>query len=248
MNPDDLFEYIDKIIKPALEEYSRERNVNLDDLMLRCVELKNTGLFNYKGKQSTVYNRFVSNNITTLGELFDAYDNNNLDYGKNELKSNHNYYIHDEIDGMVSLLRFKFLLIEPVRIRELLNYQIHMDLNINVSQASHQYGFPGDVCHSVYVTGFVSMEVFNKIDEFYKILKSCGFDQTAVKALIDIAYYQKIEGITLGDFLTGLSLDVISDRFYKGPQELKTFSNILNIIRDICEVYNNKDVQKHKMV
>ena len=73
----------------------------------------------YKGGQSTVYNRLHDNNITNLKELFLTYD---LDYGKNELKNNHNYYIHNEIDGIITLLKYKFLGIDSENLEMLLNY------------------------------------------------------------------------------------------------------------------------------
>ena len=112
MNPEDLLEYLENIIKPALEKYAEERNIDIEQLLLESITLENTGLFNYKGKQSTVYNRLKNNNISTLKELFDLYDSNSIDYGKNELK--YNYYIHNEIDGIVALLKFRFLGIKVI--------------------------------------------------------------------------------------------------------------------------------------
>ena len=73
MNPGELLEYLDKIIKPAVEEYARERNINVEELLLECITLENTGLFNYKGRKSTVYNRLKNNHITNLKQLFDLY-------------------------------------------------------------------------------------------------------------------------------------------------------------------------------
>ena len=80
--------------------------------------------------------------------------------------------------------------------------------------------------------------------EFYKILKSCGFNQVGVKALIDIAYEQKIEGVTLGEFLSDLSLNVIKDKFSKVPQELTPFLNTLRIIIDFYKNYEMDVVYK----
>lgn len=95
MKKEELYECFE-IIK---EQYARKYNINIDEFMLEGITLESTGLFNYKGGQSTVYNRLHDNNITNLKELFLAYD---LDYGKNELKNNHNYYIHNEIDGIIT--------------------------------------------------------------------------------------------------------------------------------------------------
>ena len=115
-----------------------------------------------------------------------------------------------------------------------------MNININIDKVHVKYGYPGDVCYSVYGNEFISENIFNQIDEFYCVLKSCGFDQIGVKALIDIAYYQKIDDMSLGDFLSSLSLDVIKDRFLKVP-----FLNILSIIDDFYKTYN-KDVVHRK--
>ena len=54
MTPEQLFDYLDTIIKPALEEYAKKRNMSVDELLLDVITLENTGLFNYKGRQSTV--------------------------------------------------------------------------------------------------------------------------------------------------------------------------------------------------
>lgn len=246
MTPEQLFDYLDTIIKPALEEYAKKRNVSVDELLLDVITLENTGLFNYKGRQSTVYNRLRNNKITNLKELFTLYDSNNLDYGKNELKSNNNYYIHNEIDGIVALLRYKYLGIKNEQLSMLLEYKIHMNFDIRIGNVYYDYGFPGYVCHLVYGNKFVSKDMFNQVDEFYKILKSCGFDQTSVKALIDIAYEQKIDDISLGEFFSSLSLDVIKNRFLKVPQELKPFLNILNILIDFYKNYDKTETEVHK--
>lgn len=232
MSPEDLNEYLEKLIKPALEDLAKRRNISLEELMLEFIYLENTGLFNYKGKQSTVYNRLRNNNITNLKELFFAYDSGTIDYGKNELKSNDNYYIHNEIDGIVTLLKFKFLGIRSDKLSLLLDYNINMNYNIMISDVHCKYVFPGDVCYSVYRNEFVLPEIFNAVDEFYKVLKSCGFDQVGVKVLIDMAYEQKIENVSLGEFLCNLPIDMVGEKFVHVPQELKSFLNILNIIRD----------------
>lgn len=246
MNSEQLFDYLHNIIKPALEEYAKKRNMEVDEILLKVITLENTGLFNYRGRQSTVYNRLKNNNITNLKELFTLYDSNNLDYGKNELKSNNNYYIHNEIDGIVALLRYNYLGIKNEQLNMLLEYKIHMNFDIRVGNVYHDYGFPGYVCHLVYGNKFVSKDVFNQVDEFYKILKSCGFDQTSVKALIDIAYEQKTDNVSLGKFLLNLSLDVIKNRFLKVPQELNPFLNILNIIIDYYKNYDKIKIEVHK--
>ncbi len=244
MNPEDLLEYIENIIKPALEDYASSRNINLDELLLESISLENTGFFNYKGKQSTVYNRLRNNNITNLKELFMAYDNNTIDYGKDELKNNYNYYIHNEIDGVITLLRFKFLCKDSSRLRKLLDYKIHMNHDIKIDNVHVKYGYPGDVCYSVYGNEFILPDIIDSVDEIYKVLKSCGFDQIGVKALIDITYEKRINDVSLGEFLSNLSLTDVCEKFRCVPQELKPFLNILNTIVDFYKYYNKEENKK----
>ena len=84
MNNNELEEYL-TLIKPALEEYANKNNTTIEDILkklikddpknYRLIRLEDTNLFNYKGGQSTVYNRLQKSNIATLHELFKASDN-----------------------------------------------------------------------------------------------------------------------------------------------------------------------------
>ena len=232
MNESDFIEYMN-LLKPHLEEYAKSMNMSLEDLMLSNISIKDTGLFNYKGKQNTVYNRFKDNNIKTLKDLFDKIKNNELNYGKNVL--NHNYYIHNEINGIIELLKFKYLGIIPQSLNDLLNYQINANDKVIYFYPHPDYGFPGTIFNNVYGNEYIDKDIFKKVDEFYKILKSCGFNQTATKALIDIAYEEKINNTTLSEFLLNLPIEKINKKFNKVTRELKPFLNILRIIID----YNN---------
>ena len=98
MNPKQLEEYLDLIIMPALEQYAKENNMTLEELMLNTITIEKTGLFNYKGKQNTVFNRLHDNNIKTLKDLFLAHQNDTINYGKNNQPSNQNYYIHNKVE------------------------------------------------------------------------------------------------------------------------------------------------------
>lgn len=238
MNQKEFLEYMD-LLTPALKEYAKSKNTTIEDLMLTFITLEDTGLFNYKGKQSTVYNRFKDNNIKTLKDLFDKLNNNELNYGKNELKNNHNYYIHNEINGIITLIKYKYLGIIPESLNNLLNYQINANDRITYFHPHPDYGFPGTILNNVYGNEYINEETLKKINELYKVLKSCGFDQSATKALIDIAYEEKINNISLGEFLSNLSLEKINNQFKKINQELKAFLNILNIILDYYKNHIN---------
>ena len=234
MNPNELDKYLELIIKPALEEYAKVNNRTPEELMLNLITIEDTGLFNYKGKQNTVYNRFHDSNIKTLKDLFLAHQNNTINYGKNNNPSNDNYYIHNEIDGIISLLKYKYLRVYPDNLQELLNYQINFNFKLHISPYS-DYGYPGNVIQNK--NDIRNKEYIDSINSFYKILKSCGFNQTQTKTLIDIAYGEKIENITLSEFLSTLSIDKIKEKLKKVPQELNPFLNILNIIKDFQEEY-----------
>lgn len=235
MNPKQLKEYLELFIKPAIEEFAKENNTTVEELMLNIITIEDTKLFNYKGKQNTVYNRFHDSKIKTLKDLFLAHQNNTINYGKNNNPSNDNYYIHNEIDGIISLLKYKYLRIYPENLQELLNYPINFNFKLHINPYS-DYGYPEKIIQN-------KNDIRNKqhieiIDSLYKTLKSCGFNQTSTKVLIDILYEEKIENITLGNFLSTLSIDKIKEKFKKIPQELEPFLNILRIINDFQEEYN----------
>lgn len=40
MNKEDLEEYLDKIIKPALEEYAKENNITMEELLQQLINKK----------------------------------------------------------------------------------------------------------------------------------------------------------------------------------------------------------------
>ena len=242
---EDFLEYMN-LLNPVLEEIAKKENITLEELMLKNITLEDTGLFHYKGKQSTVYNRFIDNNIKTLKDLFDKINQNELNYGKNELKNNHNYYIHNEINGIIELIKYKYLAIIPDSLNNLLNYQINATDRITYFYPHPDYGFPGTILNNVYENEYIDEETLKKIDEFYKVLKSCGFDQSATKALIDIAYEEKINNISLGEFLSNLSLDKINQKFKKVERELKPFLNILNLLLDYYKNHYNLTTNLHK--
>lgn len=235
MKPKQLEEYLELVIKPALEQYAKVNNTTIEEIMLNTITIEDTKLFNYKGKQNTVYNRFHDSNIKTLKDLFIAHQNNTINYGKNNNPSNDNYYIHNEIDGIISLLKYKYLRIYPENLQELLNYQINFNLKLHISTYS-DYGYPGNVIQNK--KNLRNKQHIEIINSFYKTLKSCGFNQTSTKVLIDIAYEEKIENITLGNFLSTLSIDKIKEKFKKTPQELNPFLNIIKIINNFQEEYN----------
>ena len=45
MNPKELEEYLELIIKPALEQYAKVNNTTVEELMLNMITIEDTGLF-----------------------------------------------------------------------------------------------------------------------------------------------------------------------------------------------------------
>ena len=217
--------------------------MGIDDInrnySLQTITLEDTGLFNYNGGQSSVYNRLKESSINNLEDLFTQFALKTLDYGKDKLGQNN--YIHNEINGIISLLIYKYLGRIPANLNTLLKYKINMDISVSIYSYT-SYGFPGDVFKNIDKSSCFA----DNVDSFYKRLKSCGFDQTACKALIDIAYEERIVDVTLGDFLSNLSLDKIRVKFSKVQRELTPFLNILEIILDFYTKYYKVEPTSHK--
>lgn len=207
-----------------------QKDINTDLLMLKSIRLENTGLFNFKGNQSTVFNRLKDNNITTLEDLFKT---NQIQYGSKKMGDN--YYIYEEIDGIIRLLKYKYLGIYPEELKELLNFKINTFKNITI--VCCDYGYPGKIFNTAFRTSKNKNIIFQYVNEFYRVLKSCGFDQTCSKALIDIAYSNNINDVSLGEFICNLNPEEVKGIFSKVPQEYPIFINVLNII---VYFYNNE--------
>ena len=62
------------------------------------------------------------------------------------------------------------------------------------------------------------------------MFKSCGFNFTCSKALIDYAFYKKIKTEKLGEFLINVDVNEIKSFFDKVPNDYIVFLNIYNIL------------------
>lgn len=211
------------------KEMSNKNNLSVDELLLSIIKLEDTGLFNYVGGQSTAFNRLSDNNIRTLKELFEK---KQIQYGT--AKMGDNYYIYDEIDGIIRLLKYKYIGVYPEGLDALLQFKV--DTSLTVINTSVDYGFPGKIFNTVIRRTYPKHIAYEYVNEFYRTLKSCGFDQSSTKALMDIAYLKKVNNITLGDFLLNLNQEEVKEVFSRIPREYNVFVNILNII---VHFYNN---------
>ena len=213
------------------------------------VLLEDTGLFNYIGGQSHVYNRFKEVGINTVGDIFANIKPNSFIYVKDQVQGNMSYnygnrYVKEEINGIISLIKYKYANEVSESLKVILETTIDMDINLNLKPAYWRRMYPGDVFKVV--NQETSSPTKEKIDLLYKLLKSCGFDLTGVKALIDIAYKNKISDVSLGEFLCSLDEEVISERFSKKQKELIPFLNILEILVDFYQTYCKVDTSSHK--
>lgn len=204
---------------------------------LSNIMLSETGLFNYNGGQSSVYNRFVDNNVTNLKELFVLINNDNFNFGADKMGDN--YYIHYEIKGIIMLLQYKYLGIVQQDFNELMNFKINTCYPVAMS--SFETGYPGKIFNSILKNKLINNDTKTYIFSLYKTLKSCGFDNSSTKALIDYAFAQKIMDISLGDYLLSIDLDDIKKYFKRIPQEYIPFLNVYNII---MEYYNFSKKEK----
>lgn len=210
--------------------YAKENNISIDEVLLSIIKLDDTGLFNNKGGQSIAFNRLADNNIRTLKELFER---KNIQYGTN--KMNNNFHIYEEIEGIIRLLKYKYLGIYPEELEELLEFKVNVNHPITIT--SYDYGYPGNIFNTILRSKKTGHMSYQFVSEFYRILKSCGFDLTSAKALLDIAYLNKVQDITLGAFLSNLDEEQVKKVFSKVPQEYPVFVNILNIL---VYFYNNE--------
>lgn len=251
---------IDDSFYKHIAEYARRKNITTEELLIKLLEnedknkifqaiekldisklpdilLEDTGVFNYKGKQSSVYNRFTDNNIRTLKELFELYNSNKLNYGQD--KMGNNLHIHEEMKGIIQILKYKYLNTPSTDLTKLLNQNIgELYLFVN---GSHNYGFPGKVFNSMFYSSH--KDHFLKL---YKQLKSCGFNQSSTKALIDYAYDNNMNNIKLGDFLLGIKEEEIKPYFYKVDREYQPFITIRSILIDHYQKHNKQVEQPTK--
>ena len=147
------------------------------------INLYQTGLFNPNIRKNIVCNRLAKMGIFTLDKLFELYDKNKLAIGND--RSGNNFFIHEEIKGVVNLLRYKFLGEDLLLIKQLSKKYKVSDLEVNL-----KFGI-----NSINI--LKNKEAF----EFYKLLKSCGFSGSNTIAIISDIKENRIGKISLGEYL-----------------------------------------------
>jgi len=242
-------ELYDNIIK-----YTKDKNISLEDLFnsvlnyqkdkeieLEIPKLKDisknyleykdfllsdTGFFDYMNNQSSVYNRLRDNDISTLKELFDKDDQDDIIYGKN--KANNNFFIDEEVKGMIRILRCKYLNETNEQLNNLLNYNIQTNFYIfSPYPYSNRYGRVFDAM--IYYPEEIKT-AYPHILAFYKTLKSCGFEQYTCKVLIDYAFFNKVNNLSLGEFLLNLDVENLEKEFVKRKRVYKPFVNVYSTL------------------
>lgn len=199
------------------------------------IMIENTGLFDYKGGQSGVYNRIKESKVDTLQDLFRSHDLKKIDYGVKKL--NDNNFLHNEIDGIISLLRYKYLNENNDVLTNCLNSEINGYYTVGVS--NYPTGFPGEIFKAVIRRSYPKSIAYESANEMFFLFKSCGFNLTCTKALMDYAFAKKVKDITLGEFLLSIDLNEIKFLFSKVKNDYDVFVNLYNILtsyyKNICE-------------
>lgn len=108
------FNELEGLLKPVLEEYADSLGMSIEKLMLDSISLEDTKMFNVEDKKS-IYYIFKKNKISNLKMLFELYDSNSI------IGYNKDMYSKLEIDGILMLLKFKYLLVMPTKLNELLD-------------------------------------------------------------------------------------------------------------------------------
>lgn len=220
-------------------ELPKLKEVSKNYLEYKDFLLSDTGFFDYKNNQSSVYNRFKDNDINTLKELFDKDDVNDINLGKTKL--NNNFFIDEEVKGMIRILRYKYLNETNEELNNLLNYKIQTDFFIPDSPYINKNGKIFDLL--IYYPESIK-EAYSYILSFYKTLKSCGFEQYTCKVLIDYAFYNNINDVTLGEFLLSINLDVFKNEFGK---RLRVYGPFINVYSTLIKYYKENVKEKEEV-
>lgn len=216
---------------------------------LSDVLLEDTELFNYRSGKSLVYNRLKELGVNTVEELFTNSTFNSFIWIKDQIYDNMSYnygnrYVKEEIKGIISLIKYRYANEVPEFLKGILGTTIDMDIDLNLGPPHWRYMYPGNVFKEI--SANTTPSIREKIDSLYKALKSCGFDLTAVKALVDIAYENKISNMSLGEFLCSLDEETIRKTFDKKQNELIPFLNILSILTNFYQTHCKVDTSSHK--
>ncbi len=215
-----------------------------DYLEYASITLEDTGLFNYKGRQSTTYNILTYNGITNLCQLFTMDDNNEIKMPGSVISGN--FYIHDELKGIILLLRYKYL--GEDKLSNLLNKKIDTK-EIRVYGNHVTYGYPGDVFKGIYYGYLRENSQYINMMKLYKILKKCGFDQSNVKAIMDDIALNELDEIVLGEYLLNIDLECMSKICSKVKKEYTVLVNKLVILLDCyknCSLEQDNNVVKKR--
>lgn len=149
-----------------------------------------------------------------------------LEYGANILEDNN--CIHNEMNGVINLLSYKYLNIESTMLNECLNTIINAYYKVTVSE--YPTGLSGEIVKAVIRKGYPISVAYNDVNNLFKLLKSCGFNLTCCKALIDYAFYKKIKAEKLGEFLINVDVNEIKSFFDKVLNDYIVFLNIHSIL------------------
>lgn len=238
---------LDDSLYNRIKDLAEKKNLKIDDLLnylvmtneingvefltddfskFKNILIEDTGLFDYKGGQSGIYNRLKESNINTLQDLFQKYSLKKIEYGANIVADKN--YIYNEMNGIISLLSYEYLNKESLYLNECLNTEINAHYMVKVSD--YPTGYPGEIFKAVILKNYPRSVAYNDVNNMLMLFKSCGFNLTCCKALIDYAYSKKIKSEKLGEFLNNIDIDEIKPYFNKVTRNYIVFLNINNIL------------------
>lgn len=202
------------------------------------IKLEDTGFFDL-GSRSSVYNRLKANGINHLDELLER-NLETFDWGKNHF--NDNYFVHDEIEGVISLLKFKYLGIQTSALETHLNFILNPGI-LEGKVTKNRVGSPGYVFYHLIYRQKGEPEYYNGL-AIFQALKGCGFDFVMTKALLDHIYSHNIKNITLKEYFMNLNEFEIIPAFFQNPKEGNVFLHVLLTIRNIILLDMKKENKK----
>lgn len=208
-------------------------------------KLEDTHLFNYLNEQSFSYNYFKEKGINTIRDLLNYTTNNKISESQSLSATYNNNILFpaNELNGIVDLIKYAYMGVKTKRFEYLFKETITSNnWKIDLSKSND----------SLYLLNIYNRALkdkdkrpvtYNNIINTLGLFKCFGFDQTAVKTLIDIAYDQKLDNMPLGEFLDRLDEETLNKYFTVSKLEYNTFINILTIVKKYYKEIKKENVK-----
>ena len=189
-----------------MEKYSEFKNISLNE----------TGLFDGSPRRMVSYNRLKKNQIETLEDLFNKFDNDEIDYGIDH--PGNCVFEAKEVIGVVNLLRYKYL-----------NVQLLINPLTNLSELARSNNRKKlvEYLKSIGLTHTVSVQ------SYFWVRKQ----HDKVIRLIDLLNKLKLERFYIGNYPACFQ-ETLNEKVRLLIEHSETF--ILNVSFDIIEKYEKE--------